>query len=288
MAQTQKGVVVPELIQNLHAQNQGPLHHQSIHEFGTSPFSAPHTQPPPAAYDDREDTAAVIAALQAQHKREIDEESAATQKAISDLMRAYQAQAAQVPTISSATQTQAAAATGTSATQTRATATGSTSTQTKAKATGSTSTQTQACGSPAMVEQALRQSSGSFSPDYTPPPSTPFQPLGVPSGVPPPSTSSALVPVNSNAFMHAVGSFANNYISNVTGNLSDLGSIAMSAGQMAMAGAGQIAMAGGAMGGAVGRQPHSAEEAIIPGRCQYTTEYAGESVAAEEGHRPAM
>ena len=51
--------------------------------------------------------------------------------------------------------------------------------------------------------------------------------------------------------MQAVGSYANNYISNVTGNLSDLRSIAMSAGQMAMAGAGQVAMAGGqiAMGG---------------------------------------
>ena len=98
--------------------------------------------------------------------------------------------------------------------------------------------------------------------------------LRLPSGAPP-SPSTAIVPTSSNAFIHHVGSFANNYVNIVIGKLTDLaygtghiayetGSLALSAGQMTLGTGSQLAIGAGQMAlGAGGQLAIEAGQAAI-------------------------
>ena len=278
-------IVVPELIGNLHAQNQGLMYNQSVHLTGTSTH-IPQQHPGPAAYDDRE----LAAALEAQSRREIDEEAAATQKAFADLMAGYKADAqallAKRPVMSSqGTQTTANAATSqatqtgakaaaTQATQTTAKAAASQATQTTAKAAANNQTQTIAkaaasqgtqTGANAAASQgtqtganaAMTSQGLTYAPSIqpsAPPAMTPFIFVGLPQGGPPPMAFQPYGPP-APTFMHNVGSFAMNFAQALRNGFGDLtntavygtGQLALGAGQTALGAGGQLALGAGQM-----------------------------------------
>ena len=159
-----------------------------MHLTGASPYTAPHDNPGPAAYDDRELTAAIEAA-NAQNRREIDEEAAATQRAIADLMNAYKAdaQAMPRPTMSS----QGVQTEGTQSQRTQ-----------RPQAPQPETPQPQA-SAPPIVPPVDATQAFTYSPSFTPPPSAPWQALGNPSGAPPPPQT-AIVSQSSNTFMHNI------------------------------------------------------------------------------------